>query len=226
MSEQALRAYSSLEIRSIDDDERVIEGVASTPTTDRMEDQVDPEGIVYSLPTPFLRHHRSDEPVGHVIQLRKSPKAITVKVKFVRVNEPPSLKERLDVAWMEVKTKLVNGLSIGFLPLEWSDIKGTYGLRFTRWELLEISAVTVPANPEGVITSIKAFNEHARQGGALRLRPDLAPAGRRQLQLHTPQLNREEACAASGAKRQVVVRLGLHLPGVSGPSQSNEKVPK
>lgn len=153
------RAYSRLEIKSINEDERVIEGIATTPSTDRMDDIVEPEGAQFTLPIPFLRQHRSAEPIGHVVAAKVSPEGINVRVQFVKVSEPPSLKERLDVAWAEVKNKLVRGLSIGFNPIEWSDIKGSYGVRYTKWDFLELSAVTIPANVDATITTIKSADQ-------------------------------------------------------------------
>ncbi len=71
---------------------------------------------------------------------------------------PPTLKERLDVARAEMKAGLVRGLSIGFSNLESEPIKGTYGLRFTKWDWMELSAVTIPANAEASIQTIKSID--------------------------------------------------------------------
>ncbi|MFS2324622.1 hypothetical protein U2P60_04255 [Brucella sp. H1_1004] len=37
------RAYSVLNIRTVNEDERLIEGIASTPSADRMDDVVEPK---------------------------------------------------------------------------------------------------------------------------------------------------------------------------------------
>lgn len=154
-------AYSLLTIKSIDEDKRVIVGVATTPSTDRMEDIVEPKGGTFKLPIPFLHHHDPRQPTGHVTKAKVTSDGIEVQIELVKVDEPPSLKERLDVAWMELKTKLVRGLSIGFNPLAWEDIKGSFGLRFTEWEWLELSAVTIPANAEATITTLKSATQAA-----------------------------------------------------------------
>ena len=69
------RAYSVLEIKSIDEDLRVIEGIATTPKTDRMEDIVEPEGAIFALPLPFLMHHDPHTPVGHVTSAKATADA-------------------------------------------------------------------------------------------------------------------------------------------------------
>lgn len=167
------RAYSVIEIKSIDDDDRVIEGIATTPTPDRMDDIVEPEGAKFKLPIPLLWMHDSREPVGHVIEAKVKADGISIKARFVKLQEPASLKDELDRAWAQVKSRLVRGLSIGFSPLEWADIKNTWGLRYTSWEWLELSCVTIPANLDASITAIKSVDRALRRAahGAHRGRP-------------------------------------------------------
>jgi hypothetical protein len=58
-------AYSTIAIKAMDDDERVIRGIASTPTPDRMDDIVDPKGAEFKLPIPLLRGHDSNARQNH-----------------------------------------------------------------------------------------------------------------------------------------------------------------
>ena len=57
------RAYSFIEIKSIDEDQRIIEGIASTPSADRVGDVVLSEGAKFkitaalSLATQIKRTH-------------------------------------------------------------------------------------------------------------------------------------------------------------------------
>ena len=48
------RAFSSFSIKAVDEDRREVEGWASTPSTDRQNDQLLPEGAKFELPLPFL----------------------------------------------------------------------------------------------------------------------------------------------------------------------------
>ena len=153
-----MRLYSLLEIKAVDDDERVIEGIATTPKTDRVGDVVEPKGGEFTLPVPFLWQHRRDDPIGHVVRAEVTDQGIKVRIQVERDDEPGPLKDLLDKAWRSIKKGLVRGLSIGFLPIEYSEIKGTFGLRFLKWDWTELSAVTIPANSEATIQLVKSFD--------------------------------------------------------------------
>jgi HK97 family phage major capsid protein/HK97 family phage prohead protease len=149
------RAYSVIEIKAVHDDQRVIEGIASTPTVDRMGDIVEPLGAKFTLPIPLLFHHRSDQPVGAVTDAKATKAGITFRAKFAQLDEPGRLQERLDEAWQSVKIGLVKGVSIGFAPIEYSFMDDG-GVRFLEWNWLELSLVTIPANEEANIQTVKS----------------------------------------------------------------------
>src|SRR5574343_59883 len=135
------RAYSTLVIKSVDDDQRIIEGIASTPSTDRMGDIVEPKGASFTLPIPLLWQHRSDEPIGQVLSAKVTKDGIAVKAQIAKGVLP-----RIDEAWALIKAGLVRGLSIGFKAIETAQSDGTFGRRFTKGDWRERSAVTIPAN--------------------------------------------------------------------------------
>lgn len=172
------RAYSFIEIKSADDDRRIIEGVATTPTPDRSQDIVRPMGAKFSLPLPFLWQHRHDEPIGHVIDADPKPSGIKFKAQIQKTDEPGKLKDRLDEAWLSLKLKLVRATSIGFRPLKYSFIENG-GIDFEEWDWLELSGVTIPANPDAAITAVKQFDRIFRQAQGipdLEILPPEAPA--------------------------------------------------
>lgn len=153
------RAYSLIEIKSVNEDLREIEGIASTPTTDRMGDVVEPLGAKFNVPLPFLWQHESRESaVGNVIWAKPTKNGIPVKIKIESDDVPGILKDRLDYAWRSIKKGLVRGLSIGFKGIDVEPIKDTFGLRFKTWEWLELSAVTIPANADATIATIKSID--------------------------------------------------------------------
>lgn len=156
------RAYSLLEVKGIDEEKRELTGIATTPTPDRMGDIVDPKGAEFKLPLPFLWQHDASQPIGHVTKAKVTKEGIEVVVKLVRTDEPGKLKDRLDEAWQSMKLGLVRGLSIGFKSTEHSYIEGTGGLRFMKWLWLELSGVTIAANGDATITSIKSLDIQAR----------------------------------------------------------------
>jgi HK97 family phage prohead protease len=157
---QVNRAWSTLEIKSVDKSKREIEGVASTPSVDRIGDIVEPMGGKYSLPMPLLWQHNHDEPVGHVLSAKATKTGITVKAQLTQVDEPGRLKDLLDYAWQAVKAGLVRGLSIGFKPKEYSFIDDSPmgGIRFIEWDWYELSLVTIPANAEANINIVKSMD--------------------------------------------------------------------
>ena len=155
------RAYSLLEIKQVDEDARVITGIASTPTPDRMEDVVEPDGAQYKLPLPLLYQHDSAQPIGHVTHAKVSKSGIEITARMARIAEPGRLKDRLDETWQSIKLGLVRGLSIGFKPIETSRIeKGGY--RFIKWDWLELSAVTIAANADATIQTVKSLDTAQR----------------------------------------------------------------
>jgi HK97 family phage prohead protease len=158
------RAYSTLEIKAVRDDggKRRFSGVASTPSTDRMGDIVEPKGAEFTLPIPLLWQHNSADPIGWITSAKVTSKGIEVEGEVANVDEDGDLKKRLATAWQMLKSKLVRGLSIGFNALEYTRIENTGGLRFTRWSWLELSAVTIAANQDASITAIKSLDEQQR----------------------------------------------------------------
>jgi HK97 family phage major capsid protein/HK97 family phage prohead protease len=156
------RAYSVLEIKAVDEDARIITGIATTPAADRQDDIVEPKGAKFKLPIPFLWQHRPDAPIGTVTHATVTDKGIEVTVQLAKVNEPGVLKDRLDEAWQSIKAGLVRGLSIGFSSIKSANIAGSFGRRFSEWEWLELSAVTVAANAQASIQTIKTIDRESR----------------------------------------------------------------
>ncbi|MFP4538478.1 MAG: phage major capsid protein [Dichotomicrobium sp.] len=152
------RAYSLLEIKQVDEDRRVITGIATTPTPDRLGDIVEPDGAEFSLPIPLLWQHEHDQPIGHVTDAKVTEDGIEVVAKLERIDEPGTLKDRLDEAWQSIRSGLVRGLSIGFRAVETANIEDSFSLRFIKWMWLELSAVTIPANAEATIATVKSID--------------------------------------------------------------------
>ncbi|MBG7009549.1 phage major capsid protein [Pseudomonas aeruginosa] len=184
------RAYSTLEVKALDDEKRVITGIASTPSPDRMQDVVEPKGAQFKLPIPFLWQHNHDEPIGHVTEAKVTQKGIEVSVQLTQVEEPGKLKDRLDEAWQSIKSGLVRGLSIGFSAKEFEQIPGSWGLRFLSWEWFELSAVTIPANAEATITSVKSIDREQRAALGIKSVPvvRVTPAGASAIKIKTIKL--------------------------------------
>lgn len=154
------RAYSTLVIKTINDEggRRTFKGIASTPSTDRMGDIVEPKGAQFKLPIPLLWQHDSSDPIGWITAAKVTEKGIEVEGEVADIEDEGELKTRLATAWQMLKAKLVRGLSVGLKPLEASRIEGSFGMRYTKWLWFELSAVTVPANADASITTIKSLD--------------------------------------------------------------------
>lgn len=155
------KAYSILTIKSVteNDDERIFTGIATTPSTDRDDDILEPLGAEFTLPVIVLAHHNHSQPVGEVIQAEVTADGILVTVKIAKIDEAGKLKDRLDEVWQSIKLGLIKGLSVGFKIKEYSYIENSWGLHIKKWEWYELSVVTIPANADAVITSVKQIKD-------------------------------------------------------------------
>ena len=161
MSADRTRGYSPFTITKMDEEKREIRGIATTPTPDRVGDIVEPLGAEFSLPMPLLWQHRHDQPVGTVEMASATEDGIEFVAKIAQIDEPGTLKDRVDEAWQSVKTGLVRAVSIGFGINEYS-IMDDGGWRFTSWDWRELSLVTIPANAEATINVIRSADAKAR----------------------------------------------------------------
>src|SRR5262245_44539510 len=147
------RAYALLQVKQVDEDARTITGMATTPAPDRLNDVVDPRGAQFNLPIPFLWQHDSHQPIGQVTHAKVTKAGIEIVAKIAK-----GVSDEIDRAWSLIKAGLVPGLSIGFKALAHEPIPETKGIRFTKWSWLETSAVTIPANAEATITTIRSID--------------------------------------------------------------------
>jgi uncharacterized protein len=180
------RAYSTLDIKSVDGDRYVIEGIASSPTPDRYGDIVDPLGAKFKTPMPLLWQHQASKPVGEVTFAKPNKSGIPFRASIRKPDEFTSetLRERALEAWESVKSGLVRAVSIGFSAIEFAYIENG-GIHFKEWEWLELSLVTIPAQAEATITVIKHYDQHAIRGARSLTIPakpcDVLPPGARSL---------------------------------------------
>jgi HK97 family phage prohead protease len=167
MKRQAI--FSAIIRSTVDDGEqRIIRGTATTPRPDRIGDVVESLGVSFVNPLPLLHQHDPNRPVGTVNFGKPTKDGIAFEAHIPKITEPGPLKDRVDTAWGEVKSGLVRSVSIGFRPIEQAYIEGG-GVRFLRSEILELSLVSVPANPDAQISLIKARSGVSARGPVVRL---------------------------------------------------------
>lgn len=153
--ELATRAYSAFEVKALDADGRKFSGWATTPAIDRVGDTVNPLGARFKNPLPLLHQHRYDSPIGVVRFGKPTKQGIEFDAEIPEIDEPGLLKDRVDMAWGEIRHGLVRAVSIGFRALKYAFRDD--GIDYQEVEIFELSTVTIPALPDAVISSVKAM---------------------------------------------------------------------
>lgn len=150
------RAYSLIEVKGFDTSggKRVFSGVATTMDVDRVNDTINPMGVKFKNPLVLLHQHDHERPIGKVTFKTPTAKGIEFTAEIPVINEPGSLKDRVDTAAGEIEHGLVRAVSIGFRPIKYAFNKETGGYDFLEIEVYELSTVSVPANAQALITGV------------------------------------------------------------------------
>jgi uncharacterized protein len=139
--------------------ERELRVTASDATPDRMGDILEPAGCIlddYRRNPIVLAQHDGTQPIARCASISKDTFAVSALIKF-----PPAGVSALSDEYLALaKAGVLGAVSVGFLPVSRKPLPGG-GWRFTEWELLELSVVSVPANPSALITE-RSFADHRR----------------------------------------------------------------
>jgi hypothetical protein len=157
-----------LTVNTEDIGERTVRFTISKEVVDRDGDILRASGVDFSnyLKNPvFLGFHNSrDFPLGKVVKFWVEGDSVKADVYFPKIEELSSdinnvsEKARLiDFCYCCYKTGMLNAVSVGFIPLEWIETENGYDI--LKWELLEFSAVAVPANQDAIAEAVKSFGE-------------------------------------------------------------------
>jgi len=127
-----------------------------------------------------LWSHDPDKPVGNAETVSVGPDEITARVRFA----PLGVSRIADETRGLVKGGVIRAVSVGFDPIDMEPLdpkrpKG--GQRITQWELLEMSFVSVPADPGAVVTA-RANGE--QDVAKTQIDPPGAPAAAPQTRAH------------------------------------------
>lgn len=162
------KAYSLLEVKAVDNEQRIIKGIATSPRPDRTLDVVDPFGVQVAADIPLFLYHDSTKTVGRASFGKPTSKGIPFEARIPIVTEPGALKDRVDEAWGMVKHGLITAVSIGFRVLDGAveNLKGG-GFKFLSTEVMELSLVPVPAQPDAVIQGWKSMGDEAQKTALL-----------------------------------------------------------
>ena len=140
--------------------------IASTATLDRYREVIEPDGWrldAYRRNPVFQNAHN----YGDI--LFTLGKAVVTEVR--QVGERKALCQRIQfatevnpvarIAYGLYRGGFLNAVSVGFIPLRWEEPDGMTGAtgprrRFLEQELLEVSAVAIPANPDALALGLKS----------------------------------------------------------------------
>ena len=148
-----IRATVSAQIKELGENE--VEVIISTSALARDGHILEPSGCDltnYRANPIVLWQHNPDVPVGRAADLAVEGDHIQARIMFA----PAGVSPKADEVRGLVKTGIVSGVSVGFdvLDSEPLDPKKPYGgQRFTKWELLECSFCSVPADPGAAVTA-------------------------------------------------------------------------
>jgi len=155
-----------------EEEDRVVRFVASDETPDRVGDVIEVAGwnlTSYKANPVVLWGHDSNDrpPIGRAANVRRGVgpsgrAALLASIEFA----PAEAHEFADSVYQLTKAGYLNAVSVGFMPRSTKDISEkerqelgmpSYGLLYDSADLLEISVVSVPANPSALITGAKSL---------------------------------------------------------------------
>lgn len=103
-------------------------------------------------PVVLWNHNTDDFPVGRSEELTVEAEEIVTRVRF----PPLAISQRADTCRGLAKSGFLNGVSVGFDPLDGEPLDPRNprgGQRFTDWDLIELSFCCVPVDTEALITA-------------------------------------------------------------------------
>ena len=191
---------------------RTVRFTISKEVVDRDGDILRASGVDFTnyMKNPvFLSFHNSREfPLGKVTRFWVEGNSVKADVYFPTIEElstnPEQASEKaklVDFCYNCYKTGMLNAVSVGFIPLEWIETEN--GFDILKWELLEFSAVAVPANQDASAEAVKSFGDEFAKG--LVSKP-MEKAGKRVSAETREILNRIKACGDEIEKCQKSIK--------------------
>lgn len=165
-SPEPLRKVLDFEVKEVGD--RVLEFNGSTETVDRYGDIIKADGWNlknYKRNPVFLWAHRYEmPPIGKAVKVWIEEDKLKFKIEFPDDSvKYPSNMPSAETVYQLYKGGFLKATSVGFDPKEWENIEekkdkddevgNVTGRMYLKQELLELSAVPVPANPDALMNA-------------------------------------------------------------------------
>ena len=142
-SEKIVKTFS-FDVKSVKEDEYIVEGIVSTPDPDRHNEVVVQEGwkLENYLKNPVVlwSHQNMEFPLAQMVRISYENGNLTGAMKFA-VNE----YETAATAFKLVKGKYLRAFSVGFINNVYEVDKESEIVKLVENELLEVSVVNIPA---------------------------------------------------------------------------------
>ncbi|MHC1624540.1 MAG: HK97 family phage prohead protease, partial [Methermicoccaceae archaeon] len=153
--EKIQKLFTLAEVKEVNEEERSLVGTASTEVLDRDKEIIKTDGWELDNfrknPVILLSHEYRQPPIGKALWVKKDKNGLKFKAQFAKT-------QVAEEVFQLYKDGFMRAFSVGFIPKEWEegnpeDEKGPRRI-YTKQELLEISAVSVPSNPDALITAV------------------------------------------------------------------------
>lgn len=175
---QIVRHVFTPTIKRLSRKDRTIEFMGTLETPDRTGDIVRADGVElenFGKNPVFLWNHNTNIPaIGRIESVTRSGDGLLFNVKFA----PSDVSEFADQIFKSFAEGFLSAVSIGFIPKDIEPIFSNdgilLGLDIRRSELLELSAVNIPAHQDALAASIdqkfqKWLDDYGTKDGALQL---------------------------------------------------------
>lgn len=163
----------------------IIEGFAATTDVDLQDEQIEQsavEGAAKDLlkNSTVLFNHDEERPIAKVIAAEPQDRSASVPASGLEQGSPAGIFVRMKLSktepeiWQKVQEGIINKLSIRGRVLDavkrWSEALKKYVKVIKKMTLVEVSLVSVPANPEAKTLRwyvAKSLNDFTKSGGRL-----------------------------------------------------------
>jgi Escherichia/Staphylococcus phage prohead protease len=183
-TQTAQKVVGKYQIKQVGPEEdRTLRFIGTDESEDRDGDIITADGWAFEnyLKNPvFLwAHNYYSVPIGKCVAISKSPLStgISFDIKFASIEElnsnpdiPSEESQLADTVYMAYKNGYLNAVSVGFIGLESAEREDQKevpswmrGRLFIRQEMLELSAVAIPSNPNALIQARSAKSVNPNQ---------------------------------------------------------------
>jgi HK97 family phage prohead protease len=126
--------------------DRGFTAIITTGALDRWGEKIDPAGVRWARSVPVLWAHRVSEPIGRTEEIRRDGDQVFASIRLAS----EGVSEEADKTYRLIRDGILNSVSVGGIPHRWE------GNVVKEFELVEVSVVSVPANAQAEMLSVKS----------------------------------------------------------------------